>query len=317
MVAQVTRRRHPSAMADPREPEGGWWQDEKGKWRRGDRPASPTVAPDTADRAERDLAPPLPAGGWWQDMSGKWRRGGPPPDATVPEAETPDAAGVPPERAPVSSRAAPDPREDEVAPSRGLPRVDEEAGGVRAFEKLHRRVKQSLENNLDPGERIRVIIRGVSGQAMVGTDTRVFVCKPGFMAGASFGAEVTSWSYLNLVGVQRHKGLASGSVLLQAPAQGGTKTSYWGKGDADPFKAPNAIPVAGDWKAVDAGVARLRALIEARLERTLPQQAVQQPSVQQQPLSIADELRKLAELQAEGTLTPEEFAAAKARLIEG
>jgi hypothetical protein len=129
---------------------------------------------------------------------------------------------------------------------------------------------------------------------------------------ASFGAEVTSWSYLNLVGVQRHKGIATGSVLLQAAAQVGTKTSYWGKGDSDPFKAPNAIPVAGDWKAVDAGIARLRALIEARHERTLPQQAVQQP-----PASVADELRKLAELQAEGVLTPEEFAAAKARLIEG
>src|SRR5438105_1205443 len=103
-------------------------------------------------------------------------------------------------------------------------KLDEQVRAVD-YNKLKPKVRQSLEQNLQPEETIRVIIRGAHGQAMVATDSRVFVCKPGFMAGAAFGAEVTSWSYQNLVGVQAHKGIMSGSVVLQGPGQSGKKTS--------------------------------------------------------------------------------------------
>jgi hypothetical protein len=46
------------------------------------------------------------------------------------------------------------------------------------------------------------------------------------MAGATFGSEMTPWDYRNLVGVQLHTGMMSGAVVLQAPGQWGTKTSY-------------------------------------------------------------------------------------------
>ena len=144
---------------------------------------------------------------------------------------------------------------------------------------------------------------------MIGTDSRVFVCKPGFMAGATFGAEITNWSYRNLVGVQMHKGMISGSVVLQAPGQTGKKTSYWGQKEDDPLKAPNAIPVAGEWDHVRAGVATLSDLINQA-------QAVQAPPVAA-PVSVADELRKLAELRDQGVLTEEEFQAAKGRMLAG
>jgi Short C-terminal domain len=172
-----------------------------------------------------------------------------------------------------------------------------------------RRSRRALEQNLHVDETIRVIIRGAHGQAMVATTSRVFVCKPGFMAGASFGAEVTSWSYRNLVGVQTHKGLMSGSVVLQGPGQSGKKTSYWGGDKDDPTKAPNAIPVVGDWDQVKAGVARLRQLIDDAHAPSTDTAA--------SPSSTADELRKLAELRDEGILSEEEFAAQKARLLGG
>ena len=194
--------------------------------------------------------------------------------------------------------------------NRPAPRVDEESVELSDYAKLKEKVRDALEENLGPEETIRVIIRGAHGQAMVGTDSRVFVCKPGFMAGASFGAEVTAWSYRNLTGVQRHKSMGSGSVLLQGQGQAGQKTSYWGKGDDDPAKAPNAIPVAGDWKRIDAGVAHLRRLID---------QAHSPPSVAlaSAQLSTADELRKLADLYSQDLLTAEEFQAAKSRLLQG
>src|SRR4051794_24341930 len=66
------------------------------------------------------------------------------------------------------------------------PPLDESVAGAE-YERLKKKVKQGLEANLSPDEVIRVIVSGAHGQAIIGTDTRAFVCKPGFAAGASFG----------------------------------------------------------------------------------------------------------------------------------
>jgi Short C-terminal domain len=199
------------------------------------------------------------------------------------------------------------------APSRKapVPRLDYPGAHPRDFGNLNPKVQRALEENLARDETIQVIIRGAHGQAMIGTESRVFVCKPGWMDGAAFGAETTSWSYRNLVGVQVHKGLMSGAVVLQAPGQTGKKTSYWGNKDDDPAKAPNAIPVVGAWSEVQAGVVRLRQLVD---QAHAPVSAAP-PATQAQP-SKADELRKLADLHGDGILTDEEFRHAKSRLLE-
>jgi Ribosomal protein L7/L12 C-terminal domain/Short C-terminal domain len=189
-----------------------------------------------------------------------------------------------------------------LTPSRAVQSDD------HAYDKLRGRVKAAVAQNLRADERILVVIRGSSGQAIVGTATRCFVCKPGFMAGATFGSEVSSWSYRNIVGVQIHKGLLSGAVIIQAPGQIGVSASYWRDKDSDPHKAPNAIPVAGDWNAVRTAVARLRQLIDAAHTES-PQSAAAPPS------SLADELRKLADLHESGVLDDTEFSAAKQRLL--
>jgi ribosomal protein L7/L12 len=186
--------------------------------------------------------------------------------------------------------------------------------GHPGLARLRGRVQKALTENLSAGEEVRVVVRGAHGQAIVGTDTRLFVCKPGFMAGASFGSEITTWSYRNLAGIQVHKGLASGSVIVQAPGQTGVKSSYWGSGDTDPSKAPNAIPVVGDWAQVKREVARLQELID--LAHTGP--ASPPPSAASlPPASLADEIRKLADLREAGALTEEEFQQAKRHLMGG
>lgn len=189
-----------------------------------------------------------------------------------------------------------------------MPEIDERSVNPADFDKLKDKVKQALAENASPAETVRVIIHGAHGQAIIGTDTRAFVCKPGFMAGATFGTEVTSWSYQNVTGVQLHKGMLTGTVVIQAPGQSGTMTSYWGQKADDPAKAPNAIPVAGGWADVQAGVARLRQLIDAA-------HAPASISEGGASSSTADELRKLAELRSDGILSEEEFQAAKARLL--
>jgi len=73
-------------------------------------------------------------------------------------------------------------------------------------------------------------------------------------------------------------------------------------------RGPNAIPVAGDWKNVQARTATLRQLIDA---------AHAAPAPSSSPTSIADELRKLADLRAEGVLSDDEFGALKNKLLAG
>lgn len=129
--------------------------------------------------------------------------------------------------------------------------------------RLHKKANEALEQNLVPGETVEVIITGPSNQAIIGTNRRAFVYKKGFMAGASFGSELTTWDYCNLVGVQLHTGMMTGAVVLQAPGLAGTSTSTWNNKDSDPYKTPNAIPIVRPWDQAQAGVARLRQLVDA------------------------------------------------------
>ena len=164
-----------------------------------------------------------------------------------------------------------------------------------------------------------VIIAGPSNQAIIGTDRRLFVYKKGFMAGATFGAELTSWDYRNLVGIQIHTGMVSGAVVVQAPGQSGTRTNVWKQGDSDPYKAPNAIPISRPWKPAQEGVARLRQLIDGAhnpsQQPVHPQGSL--PAAGGEVGSLADEINRLADLHASGALTDEEFTQFKARLLHG
>lgn len=181
-------------------------------------------------------------------------------------------------------------------------------------DQLHPKAQQALEANLAPGEQIKVVIAGPSNQAIIGTDRRAFVFKKGFMAGATFGSELTSWDYRNLVGVQIHTGMMSGAVILQAPGQSGKSTNYWKQGDSDPYKAPNAIPIVRPWAGAQQGVAELRRLIaEAHAPPAAPSPS---PPPASSP-SVADEIRKLVELRDAGAIDEAEFQTLKARVLAG
>lgn len=201
--------------------------------------------------------------------------------------------------------------------------------------RLHKQANEALDQNLVPGETVEVIITGPSSQAVIGTNRRAFVYKKGFMAGATFGSQLTSWDYRNLVGVQLHTGRMSGAVVLQAPGQAGTSTSYWNTKDSDPYKAPNAIPVLRPWDQAQAGVARLRELIDASQSPHVSPQGgasagwlAKQSMVPTTPDPSFDRtgdrlsggpsvqlLRDLSELRDAGVLTHEEFEVKKAEVL--
>lgn len=171
---------------------------------------------------------------------------------------------------------------------------------------LHALAIEAVEQALAPDEHVRLVIHGASHQAIIATDRRALVFKKGFMAGASFGTELTTWTYRHLVGVQIHTGMRSGAVVLQGPGQSGTRTSAWKYDESDPYLAPNAIPIDPPFDGAQRRVAELGRIIdEAQGE------GASAPTAE----SIADELRKLADLRAEGALTDQEFADLKAKLL--
>jgi hypothetical protein len=169
---------------------------------------------------------------------------------------------------------------------------------------LHAQAVEAVEQTLAGDETVRLVIHGASNQAIIATDRRALVFKKGFMAGATLGSELTSWAYGNLVGVQIHTGMLSGAVVLQAPGQSGSRTSPWKGDETGPDQAPNAIPLTRPFDQARAGVAELGRMIDGA-HRSAPAASV----------SVADELRKLADLRSEGALTEDEFAALKTKLL--
>lgn len=118
--------------------------------------------------------------------------------------------------------------QDEAAKRSTAERLTAEKWGPEDRSQLSGAANHELDQNLLPGEGVKVIIRGVGGSAMIGTDRRVFVFKKGFMAGSMFGSKVSSFDYRNLTGVHLESGWATGVLALQGPGIGSADLSYWG-----------------------------------------------------------------------------------------
>jgi hypothetical protein len=175
--------------------------------------------------------------------------------------------------------------------------VLEESDPAAELARLGGRGRRAIEQNLAAGETVRVVIRGTAQQAIVGTEQRALVVKPGFMPGAEPGAEVTAWNYRDLLGIEVNERVLGGSVVLQVPGHVDIELSFWGGGSGGPRTATNAIPISGDWKLIHARAATLRSLIEAAHP-------------------IDDIHHRLADLLREGVLSHQEFGAAEQRLFE-
>jgi hypothetical protein len=172
---------------------------------------------------------------------------------------------------------------------------------------LHQDANKSLDQNLSPEEKIKVIILGLWDSAIIGTEKRCFVYKRGLMGGVILGSKLISWDYLNLSGVQIETGPMSGFVSLQGPGITSKDMSYWATGNADPNRSPFAIAINKElYEQAREGVAILRTLIS---------NVQQARSSTSPPESIPDKIRKLAELRDEGILTADEFETKKKELL--
>jgi hypothetical protein len=98
--------------------------------------------------------------------------------------------------------------------------------------------------------------------------------------------------------------------VLQASSQVGRSRRLRGQHERDPFKAPNAIPVAPPFDAATAAAESLRTLIAAANAPAPSIAPVAAPSP-------AQELHHVAELRDLDVITAEDFEIMKARIVHG
>jgi hypothetical protein len=135
--------------------------------------------------------------------------------------------------------------------------------------------------------------------------------KPGLMAGSTFGARVTSFDYRQITAIELNKKLTTAVVeVIAAGYQGTQATSYWSQKEGkDPFKTSNCLPLPRS----DAPKAEpVLAVIRERIERSHAPAPAPAAAVG----GVVEQLEKLAELRAQGVLSEDEFAAAKARVLD-
>jgi hypothetical protein len=161
-------------------------------------------------------------------------------------------------------------------------------------------IPDDLQAQLAPDEHVEVVIRGVHGQRMYGTDRRVFVYKKGWLASALLGRKVASWDYRNITGVHMDRGVIYGVSTTPVRYQSANKAE-------DAFTVPHAIPVARIWDELDAAVSKLRGLI-ADAHRPAP-------STQARVVDPIALLRRLVELRDSGVITVEQFERKKAEIV--
>jgi Short C-terminal domain len=169
-------------------------------------------------------------------------------------------------------------------------------------------IPDDLRAQLAPDERVEVVIRGVHGQRMYGTDRRVFVYKKGWLAGALLGRKIASWDYRNITGVHLDRGAMYGVVAIHAAGISTTPVRYQSTNKAeDAFSVRHAIPVARIWDELDEAVSLLRGLI-ADAQRGA--ESTQEHAVD--PIAL---LRRLGDLHDAGVVTDAQFEAKRAELL--
>ena len=159
--------------------------------------------------------------------------------------------------------SAGEPPGERTTPVPQAPQV-ETASLVRVFGGLHRRAQQSLLDMLLPGEQPLVVVPGVAGCGIVGTESRVLVLKAGARFGSPFHARSKAFEYESVIGVRLDTEGSPAVVAIDAPLKIATSRIYWADSRDDPWKARNAIPVEADlFGTVLERVVQLRGLLTA------------------------------------------------------
>ena len=165
------------------------------------------------------------------------------------------------------------------------------------------------------GELPRFIIAEGAAGVLAAWSDRLMIIKTGgmtsFMAGATGGGRISTFYYKDINAIEYNSGFVTGVLEVLTASYNGTQNSdFWGQGKDDPWKLSNCLPLAKANHALAAGkLQELRKWISDAKNQSV---IVHAPN---SSLSLADEIKKLADLHAAGLLTEEELSAAKSKLL--
>jgi hypothetical protein len=198
-----------------------------------------------------------------------------------------------------------EPAEDEAAPSmRRRLRLGRAAAVVcGGSEILSARVRAALAAHATSDEAVEFCLRGDLSHSLIALDERLLIVKPGFHAGTTFGSLVTTIYYRDITGIQLHIFLLSGWIEISSPSFQGRERKRNRQprtSDRDVYKLPNCVPIhKRRVPQYRPALERLRALVAATKE-SRPRSS-----------SLVAEFERLEALRTRGTISDDEFAAAK------
>jgi hypothetical protein len=82
------------------------------------------------------------------------------------------------------------------------------------IEELHKKARKLAERALGDDEQVVAVIRGRSRQAMIVTDRRIVMVKPGLLAGPWLGAKAAAFALTEITTVNVHAGRGMGALEL-------------------------------------------------------------------------------------------------------
>jgi hypothetical protein len=174
-------------------------------------------------------------------------------------------------------------------------------------ELLTRRLRRELERQTLEGEQVRFCLRGDLGHALVCLDDRLLVLKSGFHAGTTFGTMASTIFYRDVTGIQVRMHLVSGWIEISSPSFQGRerkRTRHPRTSDRDVYKLPNCVPIHRvHLDQYDAPLAELRRLVAVSKEGVVRS-------------DVVAELERLSELADAGRLDADEYARAKAMVLD-
>lgn len=194
--------------------------------------------------------------------------------------------------------------------------------------KLPKHLVKAIINNSKANEDPLMIITGqvdsTEGSLLVYKD-RCVITKSGliggFMAGSLGGSRDAIFYFRDITGIEYNSGMFTGVLeILTASYDGSANKDFWrgitnpsrNSSVNDPRALSNTLPLMkDDYASAKPLIDKLRSMInDAKETKVIVNSHASQPTS-----SPAEEIQKLADLLEKGLLTPEEFQAAKTKLL--
>lgn len=128
-----------------------------------------------------------------------------------------------------------------------------------ALDRLHKKTRRAAETELGSDEDVITIFAGRSKQAMIVTDRRILIVKPGLMAGAALGAKAASFSFATIAAINVHTG--PGIAALEIVVEGSQPSGRPNLAVA--YRHPNWLPCHRS-EGSSPLIGELRAYVQSR-----------------------------------------------------